>query len=73
MILRTETVGMFLMPGGHFLIKIPTWPEELLTIRQLQAVTKVTLLLKGFRSRTKPLRACHNPIFTPEIFLGVGT
>jgi hypothetical protein len=41
------------MSGGHFLIEIPARPEELLAIRELHAVAKVTLLLKGFSLRTK--------------------
>jgi hypothetical protein len=44
---------MFLMLGGHFLIEIPAWPEELLTIRELQVVAEVTLFLKGFSLWTK--------------------
>ena len=44
---------MFLMPRGHLLIEIPAWPEELLMIRKLHVVAGVTLLHKGFGSRTK--------------------
>jgi hypothetical protein len=51
---------MFLMPRGHFLIKIPARPEELLTIRELRAVAEATLLLKGLSSRTKLLRVGEN-------------
>ena len=53
MILRTEAVGMFLMQRGHFLIEIPAWPEEFLTIWELRVVAEATLLLKGLSSRTK--------------------
>jgi hypothetical protein len=56
MILRTEAVGMFLMPRGHFLIEILARPEELLTIRKLRVVAEATLLLKGLSLRTKLLR-----------------
>jgi hypothetical protein len=61
MILRTKAVGMFLMPGGYFLIEIPAWPEELLTIRELHVVAEVTLLLKCFNTQTKLLRVGKNP------------
>jgi hypothetical protein len=44
---------MFLTQRGHLLIEIPARPEELLTIRKLQVVAEVTLLLKGLGSRTK--------------------
>uniref|UniRef100_A0A2N9EYS3 Uncharacterized protein n=1 Tax=Fagus sylvatica TaxID=28930 RepID=A0A2N9EYS3_FAGSY len=60
MISRTETVGMFLMPGGYFLIEIPASLEELLTIRELHVVAEVTLLLKGFSLRTKSPRVGKN-------------
>jgi hypothetical protein len=53
MILRTEAVGMFLMPRGHLLTEIPVQPEELLTIRKLRAVAEVNLLPKGLGSWTK--------------------
>ena len=53
MILRMEAIGMFLMPRGHFLIEIPAWPEELLTIWELHVIAEVTLLLKGFNLQTK--------------------
>uniref|UniRef100_A0A2N9FDY7 Uncharacterized protein n=1 Tax=Fagus sylvatica TaxID=28930 RepID=A0A2N9FDY7_FAGSY len=33
--------------------EIPAWPEELLTIRELQVVAEVTLFLKGFSLWTK--------------------
>uniref|UniRef100_A0A2N9ID52 Uncharacterized protein n=1 Tax=Fagus sylvatica TaxID=28930 RepID=A0A2N9ID52_FAGSY len=61
MILRTEAVGMSLMPRGHFLIEIPAWPGELLTIRELHVVVEVTLLLKGFNLRTKLSSVGKNP------------
>jgi hypothetical protein len=61
MIFRTEAVGMFLMPRGHFLIEIPAWPEELLTIRELRVVAEATLLLKCHSSRAKLLRVGENP------------
>ena len=51
---------MFHMSRGHFLIEIPACPEELLTIRGLHVVAEVTLLLKGFNSQTKSLRAGKN-------------
>ena len=57
MILRTEAVGMFLMPRGYFLIEIP---EELLTIRELRVVAEATLLLKGLSSWTKLLQIGEN-------------
>jgi hypothetical protein len=53
MILRTEAVGMFLMPRSHLLTEIPVQPEELLTIRKLRAVAEVNLLPKGLGSWTK--------------------
>uniref|UniRef100_A0A2N9IJW0 Uncharacterized protein n=1 Tax=Fagus sylvatica TaxID=28930 RepID=A0A2N9IJW0_FAGSY len=53
MILRTEAVGMFLMPRGHLLTEIPVQPEELLTIRKLRVVAEVNLLPKGLGSWTK--------------------
>ena len=53
MILRTEAVGMFLMPRGHLLTEIPASPEELLTIRKLRAVAEVNLLPKGLGWWTK--------------------
>uniref|UniRef100_A0A2N9FT26 Uncharacterized protein n=1 Tax=Fagus sylvatica TaxID=28930 RepID=A0A2N9FT26_FAGSY len=59
MILRTEAVGMFLMPRGHFLIEIPARPEELLTIRKLHVVAEVILLLKGLSLWTNFV---HNPL-----------
>jgi hypothetical protein len=60
MVTRTEAVGMFLIPGGHFLVEIPAWPEELLTIRELHAVAEVTPLLKGSSLRTKSPRVGKN-------------
>ena len=60
MILRTEAVGMFLMPRGHLLIEIPAWPEELLTIRKLRVVAGVNLLPKDLGSRTKLQRVREN-------------
>uniref|UniRef100_A0A2N9GI01 Uncharacterized protein n=1 Tax=Fagus sylvatica TaxID=28930 RepID=A0A2N9GI01_FAGSY len=59
MILRTEAVGMFLMPRGHLLTEIPVQPEELLTIRKLRVVAEVNLLPKGLGSWTK-LRVGEN-------------
>ena len=47
--------------GGHFLIEISAWPEELLTIRELHVVAEVTLLLKGFSLRTKLPPVGKNP------------
>jgi hypothetical protein len=60
MILRTEAVGMFLMPRGHLLIEIPACPEEFLTIRKLCVVAEVNLLPKDLGSRTKLLRVGEN-------------
>uniref|UniRef100_A0A2N9H139 Aminotransferase-like plant mobile domain-containing protein n=1 Tax=Fagus sylvatica TaxID=28930 RepID=A0A2N9H139_FAGSY len=66
MILRTEAVGMFLMPRGHLLTEIPVQPEELLTIRKLRAVAEVNLLPKGLGSWTK-LQADRKRIFAQTL------